>query len=303
MFRKCLLLLSVLCMAGIANGVTVVNETFTDGSRTDGSPLAWYATESPIVTVANDATIGGGNAMSVTTLSTSTSINRRIAANFAQQSLTNVGDKISLSLDFRFSNNASTGTNVSRAFKVGLFNNNGTSLTADLGNTAEPTSSTTNALSNDQGYAVGIGWGNTASTGSTTLYKENGVGATFMGGTDLDYYQGTSNYTPHLFDSLKHTVLFTITKDSATTLKLDFVLDGALDGNLIDLTSGGGVGLTGYNSPTLFTTFNEIGIANGANGTGFVVDNIKVEFTSVPEPATLAILGLGGLVIRRRMRA
>jgi hypothetical protein len=75
--------------------------------------------------------------------------------------------------------------------------------------------------------------------------------------------------TPQIRDLKAHSIVFTIEKDSATTLKVDFAFDGG--GKDKSLTSGGG-------TTTLVTTFNEVGFCNGSAGTGFVIDNVKVEF-------------------------
>lgn len=270
-----------------AKATVVLNDTFTDGGRTNGADAqdtAWFATEKAstvTIAVGTDSVLSGGNAQSLTTTSTSTTIFRRLAGEFSSQTLTNVGDWISLSVDFRLTS-LGTGGNTSRAFKVGLLNNNGSSLTADLTNSAEPTSSTPTPLSNDFGYFVGIGSG---TTGTTALAQEVGTGATFLAGTDLNYLTPTAGLSPQIRDLLAHSLVLTITKDTATTLKIDFNLDGGA----IDLTSGGG--------STLYTTFNEVGLSTGANATGFVIDNVVV---TIPEPATIALLSLGFFALRKR---
>jgi len=269
----------------VAGAATVLNDTFTDGDRTDGTDAqdtAWFSVCVPIVSVGTDTTLTNGNTLSLTTASTSTSIFRRLVGEFTTQSLTNVGDKITLSLDFRMASLGTTG-NTNRGFKVGLFNTNGSSMTADGTSSAEPTSSTPNATSNDTGYFVGIG---TGTTGTTALMREDGIGATFMAGTDIAYLTSSTGTSPQIQDLLAHSLTFTITKDSETTLQIDFNLDGGD----IDLTSTGG--------STLITSFNEVGFSTGSYQTGFVIDNVNVEF--IPEPATIALLSLGFFALRRR---
>ena len=76
-------------------------------------------------------------------------------------------------------------------------------------------------------------------------------------------------------------------------------------GNVIDhfIAKGGGhlfMGLEGsVNTPIRYLEWRGI---NGAGLTTFPrVDGVMVE--AIPEPATVALLGLGGLVLRRRHRA
>ncbi len=279
------MLVASLPFAARAAPGTLLNETFTDGDRATGSDAmdtSWYFTNGPIVSVGTD-TVLPGNTLSLTTTSTSTSIFRRLAGEFTSQSLTNVGDKITLSLDFRLTSLGTSG-NTNRAFKVGLFNNNATSITADVTTTAE---STITSLSDDKGYFVGIGSG---TTGTTALMREDGTGASFMAGTDIAYLTPASGTFPQIQDLLLHTLVFSVEMDSTSTMKVNFMLDGD---PLKSLTAGGGT--------TLYTTFNEVGFSNGAYQTGFVIDNIKVEY--IPEPATLALMGVGGTVLLRRRRA
>jgi hypothetical protein len=273
-----MMLVAFLPLTARAAPITWLNDTFTDGGRTNGADAldtAWYFTNGPTVTVGTD--------LSLTTTSTSTSIFRRLAGEFTAQSLTNVGDSITLSMDFKMTSLGTSG-NTNRAFRVGLFNTNSSSLTADSTTTAE---STVTNLSNDTGYFVGIG---TGTTGTTSLMREDGTGASFMAGSDIAYLTPTGGLSPQIGDLLAHTLIFKITKDSASTVLVDFTLDGGS----VDLTAGGGT--------TTYTTFNEVGFSNGAYQTGFVIDNITVVTDTIPEPATLALLGLGGMAFLRRRK-
>jgi hypothetical protein len=245
-----------------------ISDNFNDGDRN-----GWYFTNGPTVSAV-------GNELVVSTTSTSTSIFRRIAGEFSSQTLTNVGDTITLSMDFKLTD--FTVANVNRAFRFGLFTTNATSLTADSTTSAE---ATVTALSDDKGYFVGIGQG----TGTSALQREDGTGASFMAGSDAPtLLAGTTT----VLDQNWHSVVLKITKDTASTVLLDFNLDGGA----IEMSNGG--------STTVYATFNNIGLSNGSSNTDFVVDNVVVDFTAIPEPATLSILALGALAaLRRKHRA
>ncbi len=130
--------------------------------------------------------------------------------------------------------------------------------------------------------------------------EDRASGTSFMGGTDLSTH-ATDAAFGGINDVLTHTAVFTVTRMASTNTAgepLDIpVLSLLIDGtSYIDDPDGDRA------SPRW--TFDEVGFAGGNREANFVIDNVNVDFTPVPEPATLGlvVVGAGGLLlfIRRR---
>ena len=272
--KMLIVMVLVAMLATPTMAVTVFSDDFTDGNR-DG----WWkvtASSNLILEVIDDsAGIGSGNALSFTNNSSNTA--RAVVANFGDVTLS-ANEFIRMSFEGR----AGSADESADDFRFGLFNNQGTPLTSD-----ESSSELTDV--DDTGYFV------RGSTGTTLdvieIMEERGE-STIMGGSDLTN-QGATPYTTTLLpgDLTPRSFVFEVRMNSAGDVLL---LDLWIDDVLID------IGADDAGGSTFTTTFNEIGFASAANP-DFVVDNVVVEMgTVVPEPATLALLGLGGLLIRRR---
>jgi hypothetical protein len=264
-------------------GAAVLIDPFADGALvggSDNSGLDWYRRSSnQVISIMDDAAgIGSGNALRLT-IPGGTQIDRAVLGSFSAFSLVNVGDKLSLSFDFRFEVNPTV--NTPDGFRFGFYNSNGSLVTADA----------TTQSDNDFGYQVSIGTGSSA---GFDIKKETNVGA---GGT------GSDNPTPDratigptlastgsINNTLKHTGSFTITR-SATGVTFSAALDGTTLG-------------AGSNNTAPFLTFDEVMISHGTPQ-AFRIDNVNVTTESVPEPATMGLLGVGiaGLCGRRKRLA
>jgi len=261
-------------LAAPAMATVVFSDDFSDGDRN-----GWYLTSGGLLSVIDDsAGIGTGNAMQM--LMNSGSTQRRIVANFAAVQLQNIGDSLSLSFDFRI---IGTGSTAVGGFRFGLFNSRETLQTVD----ATSGTSSANAY-DDQGYFGRLSAG---TSNEARLSEDNASGTSFMGGTDLTDHAVNASFGG-INNTLKHTAVLTITRVASTNTEgnpLDIpVLSLLVDGtSYIDDPDGDRA------SPRW--TFDEIGLA-GANRTcDFVVDNVNVVFTPIPEPATLSILALGAI--------
>ncbi len=134
-------------------------------------------------------------------------------------------------------------------------------------------------LSGSLANLVAIGVNNVSDDGSfsTLKYQGRAIGTPDTGGADWQTLTGAANRSTGW-----HTLKLVIDSDS-----YDFYLDGVL-GKSVTRTD-----TIGFDSIALGSDLT-------ANGRKAWIDNIKVEIT--PEPATLALLGLGGLALARRRR-
>ena len=265
----------------------VVNDGFDDGDRTNGADaldVDWWKVQEgtpgdQTLTVKTDdgsPGIGSGNALEVTHVATD---NRRaILANFPEVSLTNIGDSIILSFDFRILSS----TNSKEDFRFGILNSNGSVQTSDQ--------LVDDIVDNDTGYYV------RASTGSQTewsyVYDEGP--ASFLAGT-------MSQLLPDQqlggLDNQPHTAKMTLTLTDSG-LDLAFVMDEGLAGEVSMYTN--------HTGGSVVTTFNEIGISSNDDDIDYIIDNVVV---GIPDPvvdagndkyvrlADAAALELVGLIV------
>jgi hypothetical protein len=196
--------------------------------------------------------------------------------------LTNIGDSITLSYSLTPSS-ATAFNSGGGAFRVGLFNSNGTKLTANVAGDGA------SELNNDTGYSAYYQPGSSATgntfrqrTGTNNNLWQSGANPAVSGSPDLAS-PGTGTITG----------TFTLTL-VATGVQITSVLNGGAAQSVID-TSG------------LVTTFDSFSIfanSGSANPT-LTFSDLTVTFTPIPEPSSLVLLGASGaalLGIRRRVR-
>ncbi|XAM01560.1 PEP-CTERM sorting domain-containing protein [Phycisphaeraceae bacterium D3-23] len=178
--------------------------------------------------------------------------------------------------------------------------------------------------------------GDFARGSSTGGVGSGGVYAFDIGGGNvaLGFQPGGSDFTPGTFE-----VRFTYTGIGLTTLEVDFdiaVFNDQARANTLELTSidvagsevlGSSVGLTSpeaadgtpawvvaaqstgsiattvNNGDVITLTFTGDDDTGGGSRDEFALDNLEVSGALTPEPGSLALLGLGGLMIARRRRA
>jgi hypothetical protein len=277
-------------MAGSAYAapVTLLNDTFEDGGRTNGADAndtAWFNHQSgsQTITVGPDAGINTGNAMLITPTSS-----RGVLGTFARTTLAD-GDNLTLTFDMRIlSDPVPTSDN---RFRFSLLDSKETYLTADAsGNTFTTDGDVNTGLPRDEGYGARFDNGPAVSGGdSSLLYSSH---SRLQLGDTLD---STADTAYLLDDNAKNTFVLSVTRSGDT--------------NLLSMTLNGGTALTGTHVaggaiPVTFT-FDEVMI--GLQGTpifNYALDNVNVTYTAaVPEPAGLALLGLGSVLVLRRRRS
>ena len=243
MKKLVMLLVIALFLTSVTHAAVVVNDGFDDGGRTNGADaldVDWWTIDGrnpgdQTLTVQTDdgsPGIGSGNALAVT--HTATDDRRSILANFADVTLANIGESISLSFDFRILSSS----NSKEDFRFGLYNSNGTVQTSDdLGDSIGD---------NDTGYYI------RASTGSQTewSYVYDVGPSSFLGGT-MD--QLLPDQQLGGLDNESHTVKMILTL-TGSGLDAAFIMDEGLAGEISMATD--------HTDSSVVTTFNEIGFAS-----------------------------------------
>ncbi len=270
------LITSVICGMALlttstASAVVIVSDTFDaniSDDVADSLDLAYYTNNGSanLLWLSNDAVLG--SCLRFRPYSSDTrSVTGALGAGV---NLNTVGSSLAWSFDFALKAISLTSPSVS----FGLYNTNGTAAMAN-GSTAS---------NNDYGYLVTM-----PLTGNAQLLlgKESGTNSTVLQGTDVTTL-GTSTETLSLTTGVKYTSQLTIVRSGVTNLTISIIISQG--SNVLATTSY-------VDSVTSDFSIDEIVI--GASGTGtspaprtdLVVDNIKLESTSVPEAASLGLLG------------
>ena len=288
------LLLASLTMISPASAATIFFDGFGDGDRNNNGTadgpvqdatdvgVVWLrasgssSTNSPNVTIVDDsAGLGSGNALSIVPGVTTA---RRISTAFAPITLGEVGDYIDIAFDIRLA----ASVNSDKTLRFGLFNE-GTILTANEfdGN------SSVGSLNDDFGYFVQLDTG--TPDGQTADIRMENAGDGTLGGPTSTFGANTSDAAAAIGTTGKG-VAFRITRNAADDLNLTLSIDG---NELINRNLSQG-SLTPNTD-----TFGSFQIANNGADFHYLLDNVTLT-SNVPEPATLSLVGLGGLMLLRR---
>lgn len=313
-------LASLMCLWSLAEtsqGAIIGQDNFSDGDRTNadnsganggGPGLVWYTTtnedaSSTALTIETDDDtpgIGGGNSLNMRP--NSSSGNRPVVTPFTPTTLGGaVGDKIIASMDIRFVSGVSVEDSEGSSnltFRVGLYNSNGTPITAD-GQRFDLESGT----GNDFGYFARIPVGDPNNTGGTDarLSKETGVasgssedplfGQDSSSGTgdDVSELGLTSSFGNTIADFEPHTIVMSLERTAA----------GVLSSIQVD----GGTPFTAEDTSSPFVTFDQLAMTNMRITTEWRIDNVVIESIVIPEPASIALLFAGLVAISPRRAA
>jgi len=285
---------------------TIVNDSFTDGTRDNGadpSDTNWWASSST-----SGIEVAPGSLGMVTG-----STGRGIHAIFPTQTL-NVGD--SLKASYTFTTPATVGTNFASAFRVGLFDTLGRSgLNADITASTAAPNSLYGLFSSDTPGLPGYMMDMDVNTGATSdlAFRQldaavNGAAQTPTGrlmGTTTGFTQvgNTGPDAGYTFTpNTQYTGSLMLTRLNDTELQLTGTLGDTVTHTVTDTFDSPNFGMLAFwANSSVFGTANTPGAAD--NGIDF--SNVKIEYTSVPEPASLSLLllGFGWAASRRRRRA
>ncbi|MCA9237574.1 MAG: hypothetical protein KDA44_19005 [Planctomycetales bacterium] len=273
--------LSAMSAPATAAMIDVVDDSWVDGDRTNGAdPLDtdwWASTTSSAIEV----TIGPPNSLGLVTGTSG----RGIHGTFASQALVNVGD--TLTATFTFTTPATIGGG-SAAYKIGLFNSNGSDLAQDI----SASSGSPNALYNPvEGYMMD--YDVNTSTENIQFRVRSAVSGQLLATTG-DYTPVSSGGDPYtLAPGTTYTGVFSIAKAAAGLDLSGSLSDGA--GLLSTYSTSDPTGTIGSLDVLAFHANSRIFGSTNASGdpdNGIEFSNIKIEFTRVPEPAAAALTAM-----------
>jgi hypothetical protein len=282
-------------LLGISNALaqtTVFSDNFTTDTSLSQPP--WYnLNNTSAASFALNPTANQGLALTTTTGSTG-KVNEMFAE-FASSPVTLSGAGQYIQLVVNFNSSAGMATD-SGGLLVGLYNNNTVNSTNEQGSGVNGSAGIGGETSGSTGYFGIMGYSTAAST-STKFYARNGSGTDV---NELGYYSTQGANVTQLGSSpasgnaalglnVNYTLTYTITDEGASGNQVNAIISNGstvLDNWTQNDTAG------------LYDNFNQLDF--GAYGKASAVDvNILNEsvIVSVPEPTTLALAGLGGLVL------
>jgi len=265
-FGICLLL--SLCV-GHAQATLILNDTFSDGSRTDQSlpNSADWVVGGP----ANNATVVNG----MLNFADSSGKKATTMAYFNAVDL-KVGESLTLSFNYNFAQVA----NADNSFMFGLYDAGTSFQTKD---------------------AVGF---NNSIFNNYTGYAASGVFGANPAGAGLDHIEARTQTGHDLLDLSTYTEGNTFTQSGAATPGQTYTAWMQVSRTAAGVIVSSTIGNTSFSqtySSGMFTQFNAVGIFSNGNIGSFNLDNVKLDYSSTPEPSSVFALMLLGVTVFGRL--
>ncbi|MEH2280354.1 MAG: PEP-CTERM sorting domain-containing protein [Nostoc sp.] len=308
-----LLLSVVTSFSEKAKAQVFVNDTFTDGGRTNGADpldISWFEISSNFdqtvstppqikLGVVNDPILGTGNALNLDTPSFVTFNSSFLPPHFALGTFApvslgnNIGDALDLSFDFRFTTQPSLSSTSAEfpqirgsGLRFGLYNSGDTPVTTD---TLASLVGSGTPIEDDGGYLVVSGLAGTSSLG---INRENFDSEDSITGGNGNIQLVSTTSVPTINDTALHTANLVLKRLTPQLVRLTTSIDGS---SVETSDSGSGI----------ISSFNEIAVRSVFSNLDVNIDNVVLQTrtsTSVPEPSTnIALFGLGlGWLLKRK---
>ncbi|HOQ05002.1 MAG TPA: PEP-CTERM sorting domain-containing protein [Anaerohalosphaeraceae bacterium] len=284
--KKAFLLLLVLAAGTLGQAAVILHDTFSDGDRTDTNlPYeSGFWASSPA-----DVTTTPGN-VRLDMASSSRRMHTYFAPAGSPISL-GVGQKLIATIDII--PEVAFIDSTSRNFRFGLFYNDAQYAQDSVGD-----SGISNGWQDATGYAAQFSMGVADAAYARVGKRTNLTGGYTLLGTDAAYTWGSNSLTKATGLSLNTVYTLTLMLDyqSASEMLVSFAFSQGQNALVTASLTDNGLG-----GQPLYTNFDFLLLRLSNNqGTAEVVNfqSIKIEY--IPEPATLALLGLGGLLTFRR---
>jgi hypothetical protein len=290
--KRTFLLLLVLCLVcGISQGVVLLDDMWADGSRAETN----LPTESAFwVGHPDQLTMGVGSA-AYSMGTSSEKLWTYFTADGAEATI-GVGQQLVTTIKFTPNGLYDSG---SENFRFGLFHdptdsqihddrNDDGGGTGDMGQDDPWTDA--------EGYAVRFALSNGATTADNPqVGKRTDMANNSLLGSSGAYDWDSGGDDIYATDQILHTMTLVLDRTDVDELVATFTISNTLDGVLSEhsMTDSSGI----------YTDFDHLFFRlSKAEATADVVDFHELKVELIPEPATMLLLGLGGLIAIRRKR-
>jgi hypothetical protein len=282
-----------------ASASVLLNDTFADGSRAETS----LPNESAVwVSHASGVTMGAGSLQFDQTASSgSQKMWTHFAADGSPVSLA-VGDQLIATIEFTPRNTLYDISN--RSFRFGLFNDPtdpqvAADLNSDGGGSGSPWTDATG-----YGVQIALSLGTTASTAANVGKRTDQANSSLMGSSGAWTFTNSGNPIVNTLDTL-YTATLSLNRLAVNQMQVTFAIADAggviSTHTILDDPTGTGE----FGTDPVATDFDQL-FFRWSNNTQtadlFDFSRLSVEYIAIPEPATLSLLGLGGLALFLRRR-